>query len=119
MPRIQSPAAGSSRASPGLVWPYRVSLSGEERLEFGDAADNEIGMGRQGLARTGAREHADREAGAGRTRHVQIVEAIADHGDRLGGKVNGAGEGSHHSRTWLRAMAAVIAAEEVEQPINP
>src|SRR5262249_59209782 len=103
------PVASASLASLGLVLACRVSLSGKERLEFGDAADHKIGMGRQGLARAGAGEHADREAGAGRTRHVQIVEAVADHGDRLDGKVHSAGEGLDHSPTWLRALAPVIA----------
>ena len=93
----------------------RNAFLSKDGLELDDAGDHVVGMRRQDLPRAGAGEHPDGQAGAGGARHLQDVQAVADDGDGRGRQAEMAGEGFDHAGAGLGAVAAVIAAAEVEQ----
>ena len=71
-------------------------------------------MRRKIVTSTGPREDRD----ARRTspvRHLQIVDRIPDHRNRLRAQTNCMAEPQHHAGSRLCAMTAVRATDEVEQ----
>src|SRR5262245_19101333 len=74
-----------------------------------------IGMRRQYVTRAGAGQHADREPGPCRARHLEIVQAVSDDRDRAGRQLDCPREGLDHSRTRLGAVSAVEAAGIIDE----